>query len=96
MKTYDDSDDFEYNTKKHKRKLKLNPNGPYNLKMTFSGIYFDITIQNTKVDEFEIVIKSSSKISMDMVEVLKRYLKAEGFEGEAQKWNLFWEVNHYL
>ena len=95
MKKYDDGEN-EHNIKKYKKKLKLNPNGPYNVKMTFRGIYFDITIQNKKVDEFNITVKSSKKIDLNFLEILKRYLRDEGFEAEAQQWNLFWEVNHYL
>jgi hypothetical protein len=97
MKNFYENDDGDaYHTKKYKKKLKLNPKGPYNVKMTFSGIYLDIIIQNTKVDEFKITVKSSSTINESTLEVLKRYLRSEGFEDDAQKWNLFWEANHYL
>lgn len=94
MKSFDEDDG--YSIKKGKKKLNLNPNGPYNVKMTFRGIYFNITIENSKVDEFKITVKSSQKITPEFLEVLKRYLRTEGFENEAQQWNLFWEVNHYL
>lgn len=94
---YDDNDSYdEYaekdilKNKRKKKKIKSNPSGPFNFKMTYRGIYCDITIQNITKDEFEITVNSNKKLSKKMLASLNRYLQDEGFEDEARNHNLYW------
>jgi hypothetical protein len=89
----DDNDDSYEEVTKNKRKpekLKTNPSGPFHFKMTYLGIFCNVTIQNIKKDEFKISIDSSKKLNKSLLKHLTNYLKAEGFEDEATKHNLFW------
>jgi hypothetical protein len=86
---YDDDDDIIKNKRKRK-KIKSNPSGPFNFKMTYRGIYCDITIQNITKDEFEVTVNSSQKLNKKLLQSLNRYLEAEGFQDEARNHNLYW------
>ena len=73
-----------------KKKLRTNPDGPYNVKFVFKNVNWDITIENESEDDFKVIARSDIKVSSDEIEVLKNYLQAEGFEDAATKHNLFW------
>ena len=72
------------------KKTKTNPAGPYKVKMVFKGVKWDIKIENVTLEMFKISAKSNVKVDKQEVEILKKYIKDEGFELAAKKHNLFW------
>jgi len=90
IEDYNDYDDSSWNKKKSK-KLKQNPNGPYTIEdFVFKGVIWNIVIQNVSHDDFQVTAISNKKVKHDTLNVLKKYLKTEGFEEAARKHNLFW------
>ena len=71
-------------------KFKTNPKGPYKIKFIFKGVNWDIKIQNISLEDFKVVARSSKKVNKTEIEILKKYLKDEGFEQAARKHNLYW------
>lgn len=89
---YDDGYEDEDNLKKHEEfdKIKTNPAGPYKISLTFKGVKWSIKIENIAINKFKINAKSNIKVARTEVDILKKYLKDEGFEMAAKKHNLFW------
>ena len=85
---YDESDEWK-NLKKHKP-FKLNPSGPYKVKLLFKNVNWSITIENISMEDFKVTAISDKKVSKSHLSVLKKYLQDEGFEQAARKHNLFW------
>jgi hypothetical protein len=88
---YSDDDDSEIVSFQEKLgKFKTNPKGPYKIKFIFKGVNWDIKIQNVSLEDFKVVARSNKKVSQSELEILKKYLKDEGFEQAARKHNLYW------
>lgn len=90
---YDDDfseDTWKGSKKKKSKKLNTNPAGPYGLEIIFKGVNWYIVIENLTMDDFKVTAKSDEKVGKDEVNILKKYLQAEGFEMAAKKHNLFW------
>jgi hypothetical protein len=77
-------------SKKKTKKLNTNPSGPYTLDLMFKGINWNIVIENLNINDFKVTVKSDKKVKIKEIDLLKRYLQAEGFEMAAKKHNLFW------
>ena len=93
MDEYYDDDFLEENWKQAKKKSKrpkTNPDGPYEVNITFKGVDWNIVIKNKNLDDFIVTASTDKKVSFEELEVLKKYLKDEGFEMAAKKHNLFW------
>jgi hypothetical protein len=101
---YDDDDSAEYDcdfndyydefmekNKRRKKKLNLNPNGPYKIRMSFNKTKWEIVMQNIDEDELKVTTIADKKIEPEMLESLKKYLFEEGFEDAAKEWNLHWK-----
>jgi hypothetical protein len=90
----DDFEGEEWKGIKPKRKrIKFNPKGPYNLKFTFKGVDWDITIENIEENDYKVTAKSNKKVEPEMIDALKYYLQQEGFEEEAKKHNIYWYMD---
>lgn len=88
---YDDDFSSEsWKDQKKSKKLKVNPAGPYEVELMFKGVNWHIVIENITFDDFKVTAKSDRKVKHEQVDILKRYLQAEGFEMAAKKHNLFW------
>jgi hypothetical protein len=92
---YDDgyADEDEYEIDQFQKKLgkfKTNPKGPFKFKMTFKGVNWEIKIENVDMNDFKVTAKSNVKVDLDELEIIKRYLRDEGFEQAARKHNLYW------
>jgi hypothetical protein len=77
-------------SKKKSKKIKNNPAGPYTVDLVFKGVNWHIVIKNKTMDEFNVAASADKKVSFEELEVLRKYLKDEGFEMAARKHNLFW------
>jgi hypothetical protein len=88
---YDDDFSGEsWKGQKKSKKLKTNPAGPYELDIMFSGVNWNIVIENITIEDFKVTAKSDKKVNQNQINVLKKYLQDEGFEVAAKKHNLFW------
>jgi hypothetical protein len=87
----EDEDENEiFHFQKKLGEFKTNPKGPYKIQFKFKNIDWNITIQNINFNDFKVVARSSVKVNKSELEILKKYLKDEGFEQAARKHNLFW------
>jgi hypothetical protein len=90
MDEYYDDGYEEQDSPKEQQKTRTNPKGSYIFNMIFKGVEWDIKIENLSLTDFKISAKAFEKVSKSELEVLKRYLIAEGFQDAAKKHNLFW------
>jgi hypothetical protein len=67
-----------------------NPKGPYKITINYCNIMVDITIDNEGPFEYNVKIKSKTKLNKQFLNHLKQYLDLEGFYEVAQKHNLHW------
>jgi hypothetical protein len=91
----DDDHDLEgegwkLNHNKKRKKIRTNPAGPYIVNFIFKGVNWDITIENLSHDDYKVTASSNKKVSIEEVNILKKYLQDEGFEQAAKKHNLYW------
>jgi hypothetical protein len=89
---FDDGESWKSPQKERrvKKKLKTNPDGPYEIDLIFSGIEFNIVIENITHDDFKVIASTDADVKKDKITALKHYLETEGFQEEARKHNLFW------
>jgi hypothetical protein len=88
---FDDGESWKSPQKKKRvKKLKTNPDGPYEIDLIFSGIEFNIVIENITHDDFKVTASTDADVKKDKITALKHYLESEGFQDEARKHNLFW------
>jgi hypothetical protein len=86
----DDDDEFWKEQTKNKKTFKVNPKGPYTLKITVKGILWNVVIKSISHNDFKVKALSNKKASKNDLEVLKVYLDKEGFIDAAKKHNLYW------
>lgn len=75
--------------KKNYSKIK-NPKGPYKMSITYCDVNLNITIDNDAPFDYNVKVKSKTKLNQQFLDHLKQYLDAEGFYEVAQKHNLHW------
>jgi hypothetical protein len=77
---------------KNKGNYTQNPKGYYNVNLTLRGIRCNVKIINESYNKFKLEVQSKKILSDDFLKFIGEYLENEGFNEEARKHNLEWNV----
>ena len=77
---------------KNKGSYPQNPKGFYTINLTLRGIKCKVKIINDSYNKFRIEVESKSILSDEFLDFIGQYMQNEGFNEEARKHNLEWNL----
>lgn len=77
---------------KNKGGYPQNPNGYYNINITMRGIKCNVKIINESYNSFKLEVASKKTLTQEFLDFIGYYMQEEGFNEEARKYNLEWDV----